>query len=290
MKQPVLKNESFLQDVRNASENLDEFHLWWLGQSGFLLKWGRKFLAFDPYLSDSLTRKYAATDRPHIRMTERVVAPEKLDFLTLATSSHNHTDHLDAETLNPILQANPNLTLVIPEANRGFVADRLGIDPARPVGMVDGETREIEGFQFTAVPAAHESVERDEHGRCRFLGYVVSFGNWSLYHSGDTMLYDGIVETLRPLNVTIAMLPINGRARERRVAGNLNGPEAARLAREIGARLLIPHHFDMFTFNTASPEDLLRTAAALTQPCKVMQNGERWSSAHLPADPGLWRR
>jgi hypothetical protein len=38
---------------------------------------------------------------------------------------HDHTDHLDAQTLRPILASNPKTKLVIPEANRAFVAARL---------------------------------------------------------------------------------------------------------------------------------------------------------------------
>ena len=45
---------------------------------------------------------------------------EKLDFIDVATSSHNHTDHLDADTLTPLIKANPWLKLVIPEANRAL--------------------------------------------------------------------------------------------------------------------------------------------------------------------------
>jgi L-ascorbate metabolism protein UlaG (beta-lactamase superfamily) len=35
-----------------------------------------------------------------------------------ATSSHNHTDHLDAETLGPLLKANPRIAMIAPAANR----------------------------------------------------------------------------------------------------------------------------------------------------------------------------
>src|SRR5688500_14324723 len=105
-------------------------HVWWLGQSGFLVQWRGRHLLVDPYLSDSLTKKYAGTEKPHIRMTERVIAPQKLTFVDVVTSTHNHTDHLDAETLRPILSANSKAKLVIPEANRAFVVDRLKIDPA----------------------------------------------------------------------------------------------------------------------------------------------------------------
>src|SRR4051794_31159071 len=127
MIKPVLQDEAFLADVAEAREDLANVHLWWLGQSGFLVQWQGRHLLMDPYLSDSLTKKYAQTDKPHVRMTERVVAPEQLDFVDVATSSHNHTDHLDPDTLRSLLKANPRMELVIPEANREFVVNRLGL-------------------------------------------------------------------------------------------------------------------------------------------------------------------
>src|SRR4051812_34980788 len=130
MIEPVQKDDEFLEDVARARSVPDELHLWWLGQSGFLLQWHNRHVLVDPYLSDSLTKKYATTDKQHIRMTARVVAPERLDFIDVVTTSHNHTDHLDAESLGPILRANPGVALVAPEANRAFVADRLRIDPS----------------------------------------------------------------------------------------------------------------------------------------------------------------
>jgi len=272
---PFLQEEAFLQDVQDVTGDERVLHIWWLGQSGFLLKWQGRFLLFDPYLSDSLTEKYASTDNPHIRMTERVVAPAKLNFVDLVTSSHNHTDHLDGETLGPLMAANPDLQFVIPEANRAFVADRLDCDPAWPVGLDDGDYREAGAFRFHGIAAAHEELEKDEAGRCRFLGYVTSFGPWTVYHSGDTVHYSGLVERLTPFNVDVAILPINGSRPERRVAGNLNGIEAATLACAIGAKLVIPCHFEMFTFNTASPDAFITAAAALEQPVRVLQAGER---------------
>ena len=281
MIQPVLAGDAFLADVKQTMHHDGGFRLWWLGQSGFLVQWQGRHLLLDPYLSDSLTRKYAATDKPHVRMTARVVAPERLDFIDLVTSSHNHTDHLDAETLGPLLAVNPDLTLIIPEANRAFVADRLQADPARPLGLDDGRSATVAGFTLTGVPAAHEQLDRDEQGRHKYLGYVVCFGPWTLYHSGDTVRYDGMVETLRRWSIDVALLPINGSAPERRVAGNLNGIEAATLAHDIGARLVIPCHYEMFEFNTASPEAFVAEAERRGQSYGVLRNGERWNSDWL---------
>ena len=71
MIRPVLQDEEFIADVQRAQRLRETFQLWWLGQSGFLLQWNDRHLLFDPYLSDSLTVKYACTDKPHVRMTER---------------------------------------------------------------------------------------------------------------------------------------------------------------------------------------------------------------------------
>jgi L-ascorbate metabolism protein UlaG (beta-lactamase superfamily) len=277
MIRPVLQDAGFLADVDAAREDERRIHLWWLGQSGFLLQWRGKHLLFDPYLSDSLTRKYASTDKPHVRMTERVVSPEKLDFIDVVTSSHNHTDHLDAETLGPLLRANPGIELVIPEANREFVVDRLKIMAEEPRGVDAGQFTMVVPFKIHAVPAAHEKVEKDGNGRHRFLGYVVEFDGAFIYHSGDTVLYDGIADWLRRWPIDVALLPINGRLPERRVDGNLWGREAAQLAKDIGAQLVIPCHYEMFEFNTATPDEFVETATRIGQPYQLLRAGERWS-------------
>jgi len=274
MIRPLQSHDALLADIRASNQQDGGFRLWWLGQSGFLLQWQCRHVLLDPYLSDSLTRKYSGTDKPHVRMTELAIDPARLSFTDIVTSTHNHTDHLDAETLCPILAANPQAKLVIPEANRAFVADRLKIDSGVPIGLDDGTSIEISGIKFSGVASAHETLEHDELGRAKFLGCVLQFGRWTIYHSGDTVRYDGMSEKLRPYRVDVALLPINGRAAERRVPGNLWGREATQLARDIDARMVIPCHFEMFEFNTASPAE----CQALGQSFKVLRCGEQWHS------------
>lgn len=273
MIEPVLKDDALLADVaamrRDTTERL---HVWWLGQSGFLVCQRGECLVFDPYLSDALTKKYAATDKPHVRMTARVVDPAKLAGVSVVTSTHNHTDHLDAETLLPLLTASPAARLVVPAANRAFVLQRLGALAGvaeRIVPLRDGERAALGTFGVEAVPAAHEELAPE------FAGFVVSVGGFRIYHSGDTVRFPGMAERLRPRAVDLALLPINGRAPERRVSGNLDGREAAELAREIGARCVVPCHYEMFAFNTASPAAFVARCAELGQRCAVLRAGER---------------
>jgi L-ascorbate metabolism protein UlaG (beta-lactamase superfamily) len=275
MIQPLLAHDALLADIRAARAEPAALHLWWLGQSGFLMQHAGRHVLVDPYLSDSLTKKYAATDKPHVRMTELAIDPARLDFLDLVTSSHNHTDHLDGDSLGPILAANPGVPLVVPAANVAFAAERLGVPPARLTPIDDGQSLAAGGAVLHALPSAHETIDRDEQGRARYLGYVIELGPWKVYHSGDTVLYDGLADRLRPHRVDVALLPINGRGPERRVSGNLWGWEAAWLAKEIGAGCVIPCHYDMFTFNTASPDEFVAKCRELGQPYRVVKCGER---------------
>ena len=276
MIRPLQSHDVLLADIHAFDRHDGGFRLWWLGQSGFLLQWQGIHVLLDPYLSNSLTRKYSETDKPHVRMTELVIDPVRLSFADIITSTHNHSDHLDGETLCPILAANPKVKLVIAEANRTFVADRLNIDVNLAIGLDDGASVEISGVRVSGIASAHEALECDERSRAKFLGYVLQFGDWSIYHSGDTLRYEGMAEKLRPFGVDVALLPINGRAPERRVAGNLSGPEAAQLARDIEAKLVIPCHFDMFEFNTASPAEFINECQKLRQPYRVLRCGEQW--------------
>lgn len=273
MQEPFQSGDAFLKDV--ASRHTQPgVALWWLGQSGFLLMCEGRCALLDPYLSESLTEKYAKTDKPHVRLTRRVIDPRRLDFISVTASTHNHTDHLDAQTLKPLLDVNPEMALIVPEANRAFAADRLGLEVEAIVGAEEGHAIEVAGYSFQAVPAAHETLERDAAGRPTHVGYIVRAGNFTIYHSGDTVRYEGMADLLLPFKIDIAVLPINGRAPERRVAGNLDGPEAAQLAHDIGAKLVIPCHYDLFEFNTASPDAFVAECKRLGQRYQVLKNGQ----------------
>lgn len=270
------KDAALLEEIEAFSVDHSSVYVWWLGQSGFLVLWKGHRLLLDPYLSDSLTRKYAATPKPHIRMSERVMDPSLLSNLTLITSSHNHTDHLDADTLCPILENNPSAALVIPEANRRFVAERLGCPIDFPLGLDGGRQERIGPFTITGVAASHNELTVDEHGRNVYLGYVIQMGGFTIYHSGDCLLYEGLAETLRPFSIDLALLPINGNDPARGVAGNFSAEEAAALAKEIHAGCVIPCHYHMFTFNTVDPDAFIDACYRLGQPFSVLMQGGYW--------------
>lgn len=269
----IQKDYTLLAQADALLSDKEHCHLWWLGQSGFLLQWNAKRILIDPYLSDTLTIKYQHTDKPHTRMSERVMRPELLRGIHIVTSSHNHTDHLDAATLEPVIANNPGIAFIIPEANRGFVAERVHCPYHFPIGLSDGQQIMVDDFTFHGIPARHNEIERDEKGNCKYMGYVISFGKYNIYHSGDTLWFDEMPGLLKPFAIDVAILPINGNKPERRVAGNLDCIEAATLGKAIDAKWVIPCHYDMFTFNTADVNDFATAADEIGQPYKILPAG-----------------
>ena len=274
MIQPHQKDDALLADIASISEENGDLQVWWLGQSGFLLKQAGSMLLLDPYLSDSLTKKYAATDKPHIRMTERCISPERLTGIQLVTASHLHTDHLDAETLVPLSQSNPGFTLFLPEPILSEAEQRLGEADIVPMPFCQN-TAWHGDWIITGIAAAHNDLKRDELGRCYYLGFIAERGGFTIYHSGDTLWHEELLPALSRFEIDLMLLPINGDKPERRVSGNLNGTEAAALAKACSAKLVVPCHYDMFTFNTETPDEFVSVCERLKQPFKVMQCGER---------------
>ena len=269
------KEDELIAHIKTTEEEVEGLRIWWLGQSGFLIQWHGLHVLVDPYLSDSLSKKYAATEKPHVRMSELAVSPEKLNFLDLVTSSHNHTDHLDAETLKPILEVNPGIRFVIPEANRNFVAERLGCDRDFPIGLTDRQSYFLnQAVAINAIPSAHNELEVNENGHHKFLGYVIQIGPYSIYHSGDTLWYEGLEKKVAQFEPDVLLLPINGNKSERKVAGNMSASEAAAFGKAVGYGIVIPHHYDMFEFNTEDSENFAKAAEKEGIPYQILQIGE----------------
>ena len=283
MIEPLFSDDAFLDNIAHLeAAHPNGVIIAWLGQSGYLVCHGGYRFIIDPYLSDCLTQKYAETTKPHERISRMVIAPERLSGISFITSSHNHTDHLDGETLAKLIGANPGVKVIVPRANYTFALDRLvsaGVTNAA-TDLVDVPVNEtltlsdIHGCTITAVPAAHETLDTDENGDYKYHGYCITIGRQTIYHSGDCIPYDGLATAVLPYKPDVALLPINGRDPSRGVSGNFTGPEAAALAQSLSVQCVIPNHYDLVAFNTADPQVVVDRCDAIGQPHRVLKLGE----------------
>lgn len=281
MIKPVLQNEALIQQIDQEQNDQEELQVWWLGQSGYLIQYKSVRLLIDPYLSDTLTKKYAATNKPHVRISELVVEPLLLKNIQLLTASHFHTDHLDAATILPIWEQNPLMKVLVPTALRQQSAERLKVSEEALICLRDGEAIDVNGIGVYGVPAKHNEIERDENGACKCMGYVFTIGSFTVYHSGDTLYYEELPQLLKKFKIDLAFLPINGNEPSRGVAGNLDGKEAVQLALEAGFKHVIPGHYDLFAFNTVSTALFESTATKARISFSILPLGGYWNSRNF---------
>jgi L-ascorbate 6-phosphate lactonase len=194
-------------------------------------------------------------------------APEEASGVDAVLCTHDHLDHLDRETLAAAASAAPSAHVVVPRPFAEEVA-HLGVPSGRIVGAQPSDVLEIHGLTIRALPARHSDDPADGYdfgrersgGLYRFLGYLFETEGTRVYHSGDTIPFDGLAEQLRNHHVDLALLPINGRDQAREalgIAGNLDEREAAHVAADAGVEALVPMHYDMFASNLGSPARLV---------------------------------
>jgi L-ascorbate 6-phosphate lactonase len=235
--------------------------LWWLGQAGFRLRdpAGGPVIFCDPFLTPRDDRAWQAP-----------ASIEDLAQADLVLISHEHIDHLDRPSLAAAAAVpDARFSLVLPRPLADSLADELHMPSTRVIGAQPDEPIERPGVRILPVPARHGVDVADAYtfgtelsgGLTRYLGYVIELGGLRVYHAGDCIPYPGQVERLRQLAPHIALLPINGRdffrESEHNMVGNMDYREAARLANDIGAALLVPMHWELFAHNRGYPGELV---------------------------------
>lgn len=231
--------------------------LWWLGQSGFVIKTRNSTIFLDPYLSTRLERR--TEDRPltrHIRMMPSPVKPYDIKNADYIICSHDHGDHLDPETVVPIMESSGRARLIVPPAAVS-AACGFGVDKDRIIPVGVGDHADLGDFAIEAAPGKHNGFDFDPATGYPYVGYIIKFENISIYHAGDTIYYEGMEERLKTCSIDIALLPINGGDKDRVGRGfmsNLQFWEAADLAAQLKVKLVIPVHYGMFAINTENVE------------------------------------
>lgn len=242
----MLTGDALMREVGACRMGAGECVFWWLGQHGFIVKLGGAVVLIDPFLSPLPGRRVAP-----------LLTPEQAVGVHLVLGSHDHADHLDRPVWPALADASAEALFVAPAPVVPGLRAALGLDDTRLRGIRDGESRSRNGVTVSAIPAAHERIERDPAtGASLHLGFIVKGNGVTVYHAGDTCLYEGIHERLRAFRPDVMLLPINGRdaARLRRgCIGNMTYQEAADLAGELEPALTVPTHFEMFDGNSENP-------------------------------------
>jgi L-ascorbate 6-phosphate lactonase len=227
-----------------------------LGQAGFRFDFGGTIIYVDPYL----TNRVAELEGDDLnRLLPVPISPARVCDANWILISHIHLDHCDIDTLLPMCKASHGANVLCPNEVATLLR-RKEITAGRVHVADESWIKLSESASVMAVPAAHPRLERDEQGLLRYVGFVMDDGHRRIYHAGDTCVDQAIIDRLRQLGpIDVAFLPVNERNfyRQRRgIIGNMSVREAFLLGEEIGARIVVPMHWDMFAPNCVYQEEI----------------------------------
>lgn len=224
--------------------------LWWLGQHSFAVKLGATVVYIDLFLSVHRGR-----------LVEAPMTPAQVGNADLFLGSHDHIDHIDRAIWPDLAAASPQACFVAPELLRERLVADLPLPTNRVRGIDLGMRVQVKDVTVTAIPAAHEFLDRDAAtGLHPCVGFIIEGNGFRLYHAGDCCLYEGQHALLRSRPCDLFILPINGRDARRlstHLIGNMTYQEAADLAGALGPGAVIPAHYEMFARNSANVQDFV---------------------------------
>lgn len=221
-----------------------------LGQVGVAIKGPEGVIFIDPYLTDS-----DGAGGTLERTFPPPIQPDEATNAAAVLLTHDHIDHTDPDTILPLSEASPDARFVTAYTSRDTLV-AAGLDEARVSVPEVGVPLEVAGARVTAVPSAHTELAHDPQRGYPYLGFVIEYSGVTVYHAGDTVIYDGLIETLSAWTIDVAFVPINGRdffRTAQNILGNTDFREAAELAEALNVGLIVPTHYDLFAFNAADP-------------------------------------
>jgi len=228
----------------------------YLGTATVLLRIGDLTVLTDPAFDPAGTEYPAA--RPLRRTAGPALDAADLPPLDLVLLSHDqHADNLDLSGREVLAAAGAVFTT--PEGAERLGGDAEGLAPWDSKKVTVGTTT----VHITATPARHGPAGT-EPVTGPVTGFVVEYDGGTLYISGDTVRHDALEEIGARFAIDTAFLhfgdahfPSTGDR-----AFSLSAAEGADLARTLGARTVIPLHFESWEHFTEDPARITEAFAA----------------------------
>lgn len=282
------EGKALLEEMKNTVLPESMAAVWYIGQMGVVVKWKELVVCFDPVLND-----LCYPDGRTRRNYAPPFGPEEFEDVDYVVCSHNHRDHLNMETLLPLWKANPLVRFIVPEPEKECLISG-GISSEAVIGAKAGEEIILEKkgskpgktdlskcARLCPIAAAHEEYVTDEHGNQRNLGYVMKCRGLNIYHAGDTVVTQKLIEDVCACGpIAAACVPVNGVDTERHsrgIIGNMDCRDAAYFVQQIAADMTLPMHTDMVMRNEENPLIFAEYMRSLYSGRKyhIMQLGER---------------
>lgn len=233
----------FFTNVLEAELEPGQIGLWPLGAAGYALKTAETTLLIDPFIGPGHPPEWTRLTPPAFAPGQ---VPAELDYVLL---THEHDDHTDPVALDAI-RLRSEATVIGPKTSIA-VAKQHKWPAKRCQVLPHNATLVLDDLRITAVPMHDPNAKG-----CN--GYVLECGRTTVLHCADSHYFAGLSElakrwSITALCVSVAYNPVGKLL-------YMDECDAARAARDVKARQLIVHHYDLWQGYTLDPQRVVTTA------------------------------
>ena len=259
-------------ELNNIDEN--QLHIYFIGQSGYVLKSKKSIIYIDPYLSNYIDDHNGLNQVDMIRNFSSPIDPSSIKKCDAIICTHSHVDHMDPWTINRV-KTEFNLCASIGSVSKS----KIKIPESRTIFLSSDNPLNITDFKVISFPAAHYDLT-DNLGRPDCLSVLIQWKKKLIFFWGDGISYQGQNELLSKFKFDYFFAPINGRDKSREkmgIVGNITESELANVSTTLKIKNIIPNHYDMFNNNTGSV-DLFQKELKKVNPAQsviIMECGDK---------------
>lgn len=235
---PVQANDgAYLRDS-NAPDSLT-----WVGHATFALQWSGQVVLTDPFFSQR-----AAVVK---RKVPAPFGPQAVPEGAVVLISHNHYDHLDADSLEALL---PRAGVTLCPLGLGPLLRELGAKEVRELDW--WQSVEVGGTRFTCLPAQHWTRRLGQgYNEVLWCAWLMERGGRKIFFGADSGYFVGYREIGRRYpGIDLALLPMGAyQPRWFMHYAHMNPPEVVQAFQDLGARLLIPMQWGVMPLGDEPP-------------------------------------
>ena len=224
----------------------------WVNHSSFWVRCQDKDILVDPIWSERCSPvNFIGPKRRH-PPPFKLDSFEKVDVVIL---THNHYDHMDKATILQLQEYYPNICWVVPRGVKRWFKKYL---PKADVEELSwGESKEIDGIKFTAVPAQHFSGRGVfDRNRTVWMGVVVNYANRQIYFAGDTGYNDSDFKEIGNKfgSMDLSLLPVGAYSPRKFMRGvHVNPGDAVLIHKEVNSKQSLGGHWWTFRLSEEFP-------------------------------------
>lgn len=169
------------------------------------------------------------------KATKDIVDPQDIRRVDAVLCTHHDPDHCHEDSLKPIY-ANTEALLIGPSSCTKLFRE-WGFSSSRQVELSSWQAFQLKDLRIWALPC-NDYFDPDA------VSYVLQSGGVTAFEGGDTLYYSGYIKVGRRFDIDVALLNF-----ARNPEGEIyymNHAHVARTAQELGAKMVIPKHYDLW--------------------------------------------